>query len=146
MNYISLSFLITHLLPYQDSGRKCWGIEILAQILQADSAPAQCQLRRNLIERLECYPHTGPVHRCISHFLCLLPPLRIVHKLVDGARCTPSIQQISHWHTRQPISGSVEDGCHGSTSWAMLPHDLRCDASEPAPFSLLCTAASVLLM
>lgn len=58
-----------------------------------------------------------------------------------GARYThQSVEQLSHWHTRQPISGSVEDGCHGSTSWAMLPHDLRCDATEPAPF-LFCAAA-----
>lgn len=53
-------------------------------------------------------------------------------------------QQIPRWHTRQPISGSEEEGCHGSTSRSMLPHDQRRDAaaapppSLPAPSSCLC--------
>lgn len=107
MNDITLLFLLTHLLSHQDSGRKCWGIEILAQILHADSSPPQCQLRRSLIERVECYPHTRPVHRCISHLLCLLPP-HIVHKLVDGARCTcTSNPPFSRYHTDTQGSPSV---------------------------------------
>lgn len=67
--------------------------------------------------------------------------LSISHKLaVDPHTHTHFFRKLSHWHTRQPISGSVEDGCHGSTSRAMLPHDQRCDAAEPA-----CTAACLLL-
>lgn len=57
----------------------------------------------------------------------------------------PHIHQISSYHTDtqgSPITGSVEDGCHGSTSRAMLPHDQKGDAAEPAPF--LCSAPAVI--
>lgn len=57
----------------------------------------------------------------------------------------PHIHQISSYRTdtqSSPITGSVEDGCHGSTSRAMLPHDQKGDAAEPAPF--LCSAPAVI--
>lgn len=78
------------------------------------------------------------LHQCLSLSLLLSHFLSISQ--TNPSLCTntssthTSVQQLSHWHTRQPITGSVEDGCHGSTSRAMLPHDQRCDAAEPASF------------
>lgn len=93
-------------------------------------------------------------HQSLSLSLCpsvlvpfspsVSPPPSLHIKQTSSKQCThtssthTSIQQLSHWHTEQLISGSVEDGCHGSTSWAMLPHDQRCDAAEPVSF--LCSA------
>lgn len=96
------------------------------------SSLPQWQLKVSLIKPLACQIHAGvPLFMSVS--LVLTASLHLTHKWTRGAHYThQSVQQLSHWHTKQPISGSVEDGCHGSTSRAMLPHDPRCDAAEPA--------------
>lgn len=114
--------------------------EILARLLKADSSPPQVQWKHCLMEWFVCYPHTRPARLSLVIIVVFLissvcfPPPHTHARRWCTLHIHCFIQQISHWHTKQPISGSVEDGCHGSTSWAMLPHDLRCDASKPAPF------------
>lgn len=102
-----------------------WGkmpkLEMIVRLLMADCLPPQCHLKHSLIEWLECYPILRPglliCHSVfIASILSVCIPLLIYNPVeVEDAHCTfISIQKISHWHTRQP-SGSVEDGCHGST-------------------------------
>lgn len=75
-------------------------------VLQVDSSPSQCQLRYNLIEWLECYPHTKPAslsfyaHCCISHFLCLLCATSHTSQLMMHVTHPSSIQQILQTHEK----------------------------------------------